>query len=87
MVDGSSNPATILDARLRNSATTIRDVWPDGAEREFTFIYSACGCPVKVMVRRTGEQTARTKELPVMFPDDPVVVRMIERLMVWKKSS
>jgi hypothetical protein len=84
MVDGSRNPATILDARLRDTATTVRDFWPDGAEREVTFIYSACGCPVKVMARRVGERTERTKELPVMFPDDDAVVPVIARLMGWK---
>ena len=49
MVDGSGNPASILDAHLRNSKVLIRDFWPDGAEREVTFLYSACGCPVKAL--------------------------------------
>jgi hypothetical protein len=81
MVDGSRNPASILDATLRNATTTVRQFWPDGARREVTFIYSACGCPVKAMVRRTGERTVRTTELPVMFPDDPAAMQVIQRLM------
>jgi hypothetical protein len=84
MVDGSGNPASILDARLKEGGVPVRDFWPEGAEREVTFLYSACGCPVKVMVRRSGQVTMRTKELPVIFPDDPAVVRVIERLMGWK---
>lgn len=83
MIDGSKNPSTILDAGLRDTPLLVRDNWPDGVEREFTFIYSACGCPVKAMVRRTGERTVRTKEMPVMFPDDPAVMRVIARLMGW----
>ena len=84
MVDGSGNPASILDAHLRDSKVAIRDFWPDGAEREVTFIYSACGCPVKALVRRTGARTQRVKELPVMFPDDPSAMQVIEQLMGWK---
>jgi hypothetical protein len=84
MVDGSGNPASILDARLRNSKVLIRDFWPDGAEREVTFLYSACGCPVKALVRRTGARTQRVKELPVMFPDDPSAMQVIEQLMGWR---
>lgn len=83
IVDGSGNPASIVDARLRDNGLPVRDFWPDGAEREVTFIYSACGCPVKVAVRRIGQRTARTKELPVIFPDDPLIVKFIERLMGW----
>lgn len=83
MVDGSSNPASLMDAPLRDTGQRIRDFWPDNAEREVTFIYSACGCPVKAMVRRIGERTMRTKELPVMFPDDPAVMVVIGRLMAW----
>jgi hypothetical protein len=85
MVDGSGRPASILDARLRDNPSKIRDIWPDAAEREMTFIYSACGCPVKVLVVRKGEGTERSKDLPVMFPDDPQVVQFIESLMGWKK--
>jgi hypothetical protein len=83
-VDGSGNPASILDANVKEIGVPVRVFWPDSAEREVTCIYSACGCPVKVKVRRDGERTARTKELPVMFPDDPAVVDLISRLMQWR---
>ncbi|MSU57783.1 MAG: hypothetical protein EXS35_06305 [Pedosphaera sp.] len=86
MVDGSENPNSIMDARLRDGAQTVRGVWPDGAEREVTFLYSACGCPVKVRARRAGDLTVRASELPVIFHDDPAVVRVIERLMGWKRT-
>ena len=87
MVDGSSNPASILDATIKEGEVPMRNFWPDGAEREVTFLYSTCGCPVKVLARRKGEVTERTKELPVIFPDDPAVVQLIEKLMGWKASA
>jgi hypothetical protein len=83
VVDGTGSVSSVLDARLRDKPVKVRDFWPDGAEREVTFVYSACGCPVKVMVRRTGERTTRTRELPVIFPDDPPAVQAIARLMRW----
>jgi hypothetical protein len=83
-IDGSNNPASILDANLKEAGVSIGSVWADGAEREFTFIYSACGCPVKAMVRRVGDRTVRAKELPVMFPDDPAALAVISRLMKWE---
>jgi len=83
-VDGSANPASILDAKIKEMGVPVRVFWPDGAEREMTCIYSACGCPVKVMVKREGERTARTKDLPVMFPDDPAVVTLISKVMQWQ---
>ncbi|MDX2044837.1 MAG: hypothetical protein SF097_26735 [Acidobacteriota bacterium] len=83
VLDGSRNPASALDANLQNSTQKLRDVWPDGSDREFTFIYSACGCPVKAKVRRVGEKTQRASDLPVMFPDDPAVVQVISNLMKW----
>jgi hypothetical protein len=82
-VDGSNNPASVLDATIKEAGLPLRDLWPEGAEREVTFIYSACGCPVKVMCRRVGDRTMRTKDLPVIFPDDPSVVTLIARLMGW----
>jgi hypothetical protein len=82
-VDGSSNPTSILDATLKEPGVPVTAVWPDGEEREVTFIYSACGCPVKVLARRQGDRTVRTKELPVIFPDDPDAVRVITSLMRW----
>jgi hypothetical protein len=83
MLDGSRGAAHVLDVPLRDAGALVRDLWPDGQEREFTFIYSACGCPVKAKVRRTGETTARTSELPVMFPDDPAANAVIQQLMTW----
>ena len=82
-VDGSNNPTWIMDAVVKEKGALLNTVWPSGAEHEVTFIYSACGCPVKVMARREGERIVRTKELPVMFPDDPAVVELIARLMRW----
>jgi hypothetical protein len=82
-IDGSNNPATILDATIKEIGIPVRDFWPDGAEREMTFIYSACGCPVKVKTRRAGERTERTSDTPVIFPDDPAVVTLITKIMAW----
>jgi len=82
-VDGSNNPASVLDASINEAGQPVSVMWPDGAEREVTFIYSACGCPVKVMCRRVGDRTMRTKDLPVIFPDDPSVVTLITQLMRW----
>jgi hypothetical protein len=82
-VDGSRNPASVLDAPVKEVGQPVAVMWADGAECEVTFIYSACGCPVKVMCRRVGDRTVRTKQLPVIFPDDPAVVAVITRLMRW----
>jgi hypothetical protein len=83
VLDGTRGGDNVLSVYLQNSQQRARDVWPDGAERELTFIYSACGCPVKVMCRRVGEKTIRTKDTPVIFPDDPAVVATISNLMKW----
>ena len=83
MLDGSQGVERVLDVPFRDSPTRVRDQWPEGQEREFTFIYSVCGCPVKAKVRRAGETTARTSELPVMFPDDPAALAVIHQLMGW----
>src|SRR5215831_3914683 len=83
LVDGSNGPSSILDATVKDLGVPVKTVWPDGQEREVTFVYSACGCPVKAMVKRVGDRTARTKELPVMFPDDPAAMVTISRLMGW----
>jgi hypothetical protein len=83
VLDGSRGGSSVLEVFLQNSEQRVRDVWPDGAEREVTFVYSACGCPVKVMCRRVGDRTMRTSVLPVIFPDDPAVVRTISNLMKW----
>jgi len=82
-IDGSGGPASILEAGVKELNQPMRDFWKDGAEHEMTFIYSACGCPVKVKCRREGDRTVRTKEMPVIFPDDPAVVEVIKRLMRW----
>jgi hypothetical protein len=82
-VDGSMNPRTILDAGIKEAGVPVSVFWPDAAEREFTFLYSACGCPVKVLAKRNGNTTLRTKDLPVIFPDDPAAVAVINRLMGW----
>lgn len=82
-VDGSKSPETIIDAGIKEAGQPVRDLWQEGAEHEMTFIYSACGCPVKVTCRRVGERTVRTKDMPVIFPDDPAVVGVITKLMGW----
>ncbi|PYI81489.1 MAG: hypothetical protein DME26_19890 [Verrucomicrobia bacterium] len=83
VVDGSNNPDLLLAAHLRDSGLAVSSVWQDGVEMEVGFIYSSCGCPVKVRAKRMGDGTIRTKELPVIFPDDLAVVRVIEKLMRW----
>ena len=86
-IDGSHNPATILAAGVKEAGVPVAAFWPDGAEREMTFLYSACGCPVKAMVKRMGDRTVRTKDLPVMFPDDPSVMMVINRLLGGEQSA
>jgi hypothetical protein len=83
VVDGSKNPTTILDAAIHESPLSMREFWPNGSERMFTFIYSACGCPIKAKVRRVGEKTMRVSDWPVLFPDDPDAMRVINSLMGW----
>ena len=82
-IDGSSNPSSIIEARVKPGDLPVRDLWPDGQEREMTFIYSACGCPVHVSVRRAADRTVRVKDTPVIFPDDPAAVQLITRFMRW----
>lgn len=82
-VDGTGNPASIFESKFTNGGAPVASLWPDGAEREITFIYSACGCPVKVMVKRVGDRTVRVKDLPIIFPDDPAAVDLIQRYMKW----
>lgn len=82
-VDGSTNPSSIIEAKVKPGDLPVRDIWPDGQEREMTFIYSACGCPVHVLVRRAGDRTVRVKDTPVIFPDDPAAVQLITRFMRW----
>ena len=82
-VDGSNNPSSIIAAKVKPGDVPVQDIWPDGQERELTFIYSACGCPVHVLAKRIGDRTSRVKDTPVIFPDDPAVVTVIARLMRW----
>jgi len=82
-VDGSNNPSSVLGAKIKEMGVVVGDMWPEGIERELTFLYSACGCPVKVKALRVGNKTVRTGTLPVIFPDDPAVVSVIKRLMGW----
>ena len=86
LLDGSKVSKSIFDAPVRDRGVLLREFWPEGAERQLTFFYSACGCPVKVMCLRLGERTQRTKALPVIFPDDPAVVTTISRLLGWGES-
>ena len=52
-VDGSKNPASILQANVNGgSGVNCRR----GRNAKSVFLYSACGCPVKVLCLRTGEQ-------------------------------
>ncbi len=83
VLDGSRGGAAVLEVYLKDSTQKLRDVWPDKTVREFTYVYSACGCPVKVLVRREGERTQRVEDTPVIFPDDPDVVQTIAGLMKW----
>jgi hypothetical protein len=94
IIDGSGEPSSILTAPVKDAGKPLQDMWPDGSEREFTYTYSACGCPVKAMVKRQGDRTVRVTskrldgstrdaDLPVMFPDDPAAAAVIARLMRW----
>ena len=66
-----------IQARIRAvSQMTFTD--EDGHPRQF-----AWRTIQKATARRNGERTVRTKELPVMFPDDPAVMTVIKRLMGW----
>jgi hypothetical protein len=38
---------------------------------------------VKAKVRRIGDKTMRTSDWPVLFPDDPDAMRVINSLMGW----
>ena len=82
-VDGSSNPTTLLEGNIKEAGRPLRELWNDGDYREVVFIYSACGCPVKVMCQRRGDRLVRTSANPVIFPDDPAAVAVINRLMQW----
>ena len=85
LLDGSNYPASILDTLVRDTGKPVRDFWPASTERQVSFYYSACGCPVKVLTRRVGDKTVRVGELPVIFPDDPAVAATISGLMGWPR--
>ena len=79
-----ADTVSVLDSPVSGQpGKLVKDLWLDGMEHEVTFVYSACGCPVKAMVKRVGDRTVRTKDLPVMFPDDPEAYRVISKLMRW----
>ncbi len=78
-----ADSVSILDSPVAGQGKLLRDLWLEGMEQEFTFIFSACGCPVKAMVKRVGERTQRTSDMPVLFPDDPEALRIITKLMRW----
>lgn len=82
-VDGATKPKSIFEATVKPGDRPVRDIWPDGQERDMTFIYSACGCPVHVQTKRAGARTARVKDTPVIFPDDPEAVALITQFMRW----
>jgi hypothetical protein len=82
-VDGSTKPGSIIEATVKPGDRPVRDIWPDGQERDMTFIYSACGCPVHVQTKRVGDRTVRVKDTPVVFPDDPEAVALITKFMRW----
>ncbi|MEW6131087.1 MAG: hypothetical protein AB1757_28915 [Acidobacteriota bacterium] len=73
----------ILESPVFGQNKLVKDMWEDGGEREITFIFSACGCPVKSMVKRVGNKTQRSTDMPVMFPDDPEAYQVIAKLMGW----
>jgi hypothetical protein len=78
-----ADTVSILDSPVVGQGKRLRDIWLEGMEQEFTFIFSACGCPVKAMVKRVGDKTQRTTDMPVLFPDDPEALRVITKLMRW----
>ena len=86
LLNGSGVSQSILDAPIQDRGLLLREFWPEGAERQLTFFYSACGCPVKILCQRLGERILRTKKLPVIFPDDPAVVTTINHLLGWGES-
>ena len=85
LVNGSKVKTSIFEGTLNDSGEPLDTFWPSGDEREVTFFFSACGCPVKVMAKREGDKTVRTKDLPVIFPDDYAVAATITKLMGWEK--
>ena len=83
-VDGSGNPASIFDCKLNETKQPLNDFWKNNSVKEFIFIYSACGCPVHVKFLRMGFKSIFQSGDMVIFPDDPAVLAVIHRLMVWE---
>lgn len=83
VIDGSRGISSIFDGLVPDMKTTVGAMWPEGEERQVSFIHSTCGCPVKVKVRRAGTRTVRTPDQQVLFPDDPQVLASINQLMGW----
>jgi hypothetical protein len=83
LLDGTKAKTSIFETPLSDSGEPLSEFWPDGVEREVTIFYSSCGCPVKVMAKRQGNKTVRTKDLPVIFPDDRAVALTVARLFGW----
>ena len=44
---------------------------------------SPAGSKSPAVELEVGDRTVRTKELPVIFPDDPSAVTLISHLMRW----
>jgi hypothetical protein len=83
-LDVSNGATDVLDSIVSTKGVKVRDFWRDGEEREVTFFYSTCGCPVKVKARRAGERVVRTSEMPLLFPDDPQAMVTINGFFKWK---
>jgi hypothetical protein len=86
-LDVSNGATHVLDAIVSTRNVKVRDLWRDGEERELTFFYSTCGCPVKVKARRTGERVVRTSDVPVLFPDDPQAMVTINNFLKWQPAT
>jgi hypothetical protein len=82
-IDGSTGPASMMQATLKETGQLVEQAWPEGTQREITFLYSACGCPVKVKCQRSNNRLVRISESPVIFPDDPAALTIINQLMGW----
>ena len=93
-VDGSTDPPTVIAAKIRETGVPVKQMWPVGAERHIGFRFSACGCYVEVRAKREGDRlvrlpttrkdgSVRPADLPVIFPDDPDVAAIVNRLMQW----
>lgn len=82
-LDASNGATDLLDTIVSTKGVALRDFWKDGEQRELTFFYSTCGCPVKVPARRVGDRIVRTSDMPVLFPDDPQAMVTINNYLKW----